>query len=336
MIRLAVSTIVVLSCFYHYVCCQESEADIEARLGKITEALVSYQRCLVDTDCRDNSFCYDNDNNRVGLCKCQMGFELLQRNRTFYSCLTLAKYKEPCQIDEQCVDNLGSLAKCDTTCRCQKGTFFFQQDGRCHTAVLLKEFCKTDANCLLEDGTRAYCTDGQCQCNLGQRPSIDRKRCVVAKNLGEPCTDDHQCSFIENGLCREVCRCSLAYVISSNGTNCLKAATYFNEQCEENAQCSEHLRDSLCSDGNCTCQEGYHGFENKCVRDAGVGMSCSATEECLPNDNYRGMAECVEGVCQCLPGVSDPEGRLACSSVKLYINVFLHFFIILPLINLLM
>lgn len=47
----------------------------------------SRTRCTQDTDCLENSFCFDNDNTKVGRCKCMLGFEMLQRNQTFYSCL---------------------------------------------------------------------------------------------------------------------------------------------------------------------------------------------------------------------------------------------------------
>lgn len=87
---------------------------------------------------------------------------------------------------------------------------------------VLEDFCRSDGNCVLADGTKAYCTDGQCQCNIGLRPTLDRTRCVVARNLGQTCQNDYECSFIDNASCREVCRCSVGYAVSRNQTTCLK------------------------------------------------------------------------------------------------------------------
>lgn len=230
----------------------------------------------------------------------------------------MATWGEACEISAQCVDNLGGLATCENNiCGCQEGTYRYPYDGRCHRSVckykiatfqthlndlqlVLEDFCGTDANCMLEDGTYAYCTDGQCECNIGLRPSADRKRCVDARNLGQNCSDDYQCSFIGNSVCREICRCAVGYVVSRNGTSCLKgnllirtpssgnkspffsAATYFFDSCEENSQCSEFLRDGVCNNGNCTCESGFHGFETRCVRSARIGQACSGktTPEC--------------------------------------------------------
>ena len=53
------------------------------------------------------------------------------------------------------------------------------------------------------------------------------------------------------------------------------AATYFFDPCEENDQCSEFLIGSQCNSGNCTCQYGFHGYENRCVRSVDLGNSCT-------------------------------------------------------------
>lgn len=295
---------------------QETELEIQERL-------VSYNRCRLDSDCNENSFCYGNDNNRIGLCKCQAGYELLFRNRTFYLCLQLATWGEPCQIDSQCVDTLGSLARCNGVCGCAENTYRYPWDGRCHKSTLLEDFCRTDANCMLEDGSYAYCTDGQCECNIGLRPSADKKRCIESKTLGQNCTDNYQCSFIENSVCREVCRCGVGYVVSRNISACLKAATYFFDPCEEGYQCSEFLRNSICNRGNCTCEDGFHGYETRCVRSADIGQACRATEECIPSPQFQNIADCIEGVCQCQPGVTDERMKCGNSSFKFSIDTFL-------------
>ncbi|CAG9769612.1 unnamed protein product [Ceutorhynchus assimilis] len=325
MIRLVYLGVVSSFLVFNVASGQESEAQLEERLGKLTEQIVSYQRCRIDSDCRENSFCFDNDNNRIGLCKCQAGYELLLRNRTYYTCLKFAAYGENCQISEQCIETLGSMAKCDRVCGCAEGTQRYPWDGRCHGITLLDDFCRTDANCVLEDGSYAYCTDGQCTCNIGLTPSLDKKHCIIVRNLAENCTNDEQCSFIGNSVCREVCRCSVGFVVNRNRTACLKAATYFFDSCEENAQCSEFLTDSICNNGNCTCQNDYHGYETKCVKSARIGQACTDTAQCIPSPQFQTIADCIEGVCQCHPGVHDD--RIGCNhgiknSVKIFILVF--------------
>ncbi|KAF7276374.1 hypothetical protein GWI33_010424, partial [Rhynchophorus ferrugineus] len=99
---------------------------------------VTYQRCNLDRDCREFSFCYGNDNanNKTGYCKCKSGYELLLRNRTFYACRKLANYNEECEYDIQCSEDLGSLAKCNNgLCGCGEGSVRYSYDGICYNSV---------------------------------------------------------------------------------------------------------------------------------------------------------------------------------------------------------
>ncbi|XP_060525047.1 multiple epidermal growth factor-like domains protein 10 [Cylas formicarius] len=279
-------------------------------LRAVRQRLVSYQRCLLDSDCRENSFCFDNDQHRIGICKCTDGYELLYRNRTYYACLKFAGYDQECVQDTQCIESLGALSTCDGFCKCVDGAHRYT-DGRCYKSILLDDFCQTDANCILGDGTFAFCADGQCSCNLKQQPSADKLSCIETRNLGESCSDNNQCSLTENAICREVCRCAAGYVLSRNRTACLKAATYFLEPCEENPQCSEFLRGAACVAGNCSCMDGFHGFENTCARSAGLGEACAALEECVTERQFGNIVNCTEGICQCQRGVVDE--RHGCS-----------------------
>lgn len=49
----------------------------------------------------------------------------------------------------------------------------------------------------------------------------------------------------------------------------------------------------------------------------------SATEQCIPSAQFQTIADCIEGVCQCLPGVSDPDDRMGCKNAgsKFKLNV---------------
>ncbi|KAJ8972205.1 hypothetical protein NQ317_019830 [Molorchus minor] len=224
------------------------------------QRVVSYQRCLLDADCQrvsDNSFCFGNDDNKVGICKCTSGYELLSRNRTFFACLQNVGWDESCEKDVQCYFMLSNNAECDTTCKCKEGSHLYT-DGRCYPSIRLGDYCQTSANCLLKDSTFGNCVDGKCECKFDkQMPTEDAMSCVDSKNLGEPCDNNDQCSFILDAICRVTCRCSSGFVMSRDENKCLKAATTFFEQCQENAQCSEFLQGSSCNNGNCTCQDGF-------------------------------------------------------------------------------
>ncbi|XP_076253295.1 prion-like-(Q/N-rich) domain-bearing protein 25 isoform X2 [Rhynchophorus ferrugineus] len=312
-IRLIVSIVIVT--LFGYVYTSES--------GLVLERLVTYQRCNLDRDCREFSFCYGNDNanNKTGYCKCKSGYELLLRNRTFYACRKLANYNEECEYDIQCSEDLGSLAKCNNgLCGCGEGSVRYSYDGICYNSVLLGDFCLTDGNCLLENGS-AYCLDGRCECDIGYAPSVDKKRCVLSRSIGQNCSHTEECGSTPNSECREVCRCQTGYVISRNGSSCLKAATYFYEPCEENGQCSQFLTDSVCSEGNCTCQIGRHGYSNRCVRSSGIGQGCKSIDECITDSRLSSSVDCVDGLCQCLSGVVNES--LGCGSGGTHVSTSL-------------
>lgn len=77
--------------------CQFQDCALKCKSLRIQEVnkflflfTVTYTKCRVDTDClrvSNNSFCFDNDDNKVGRCKCLDGYELLTRNKTSFSCL---------------------------------------------------------------------------------------------------------------------------------------------------------------------------------------------------------------------------------------------------------
>ncbi|KAJ8913764.1 hypothetical protein NQ315_002444 [Exocentrus adspersus] len=330
--------------------------------------LVTYHKCLLDNHCQDispHSFCYDNDNNRMGRCKCIDGYELLSRNRTYFACLKNANWEEPCEKDIQCYYLLSTNAKCDETdgvCKCAESAHRFT-DGRCYKSIKLGDFCQVDGNCFLKDGTFGGCVDGRCECKRPRElPTEDAMGCIEARNLGEVCENDDQCSYIPNAVCRVSCKCAPGYALSRDGTRCLKgridlsyrltesvdrtvvvsewkllmngrdsAATKFFESCEENAQCSEFLQGSFCNEGNCTCSDGHHGYGSKCAKTAGIGGSCTGTEECIPEEKYSQAVNCVDGTCQCLAGTEDTYvGCNACmNSVSLTVGATVCFLYLL-------
>lgn len=98
----------------------------------------------------------------------------------------------------------------------------------------------------------------------------------------------------------------------------ISAATRFFDPCEENAQCSEFLQGSICSGGNCTCEETHHGYGTRCVRSVSIGDTCTGIEECIPDPRFSEIANCIDRTCQCLPGAV--HEAIGCNSCRLYYN----------------
>lgn len=54
-----------------------------------------------------------------------------------------------------------------------------------------------------------------------------------------------------------MCRCAVTHTASKNSPRCLKLATQFEDECEEDVQC-QYLRDSVCKNNSCVCKNGYY------------------------------------------------------------------------------
>ncbi|XP_057662697.1 prion-like-(Q/N-rich) domain-bearing protein 25 [Diorhabda carinulata] len=271
----------------------------------------SYTRCRVDSDCMkmsDNSFCFDNDADKVGFCKCREGYDMVSRNKTFFACLGPAGFGEPCEKNMQCQLILTENSECyESTCRCKDGSHLYK-DGRCYVSVLLDDYCSSDGNCWMMDNKFGNCVYGKCICPFDKQvPNTEKNDCIEGRNLGESCDNDNQCILVENTQCRVTCRCATGFVLSRDETRCLRAATRFFDYCEENEQCSAYLQGSTCISNNCTCSEGFHNWNTQCVRSAGLGGYCSSIEECIPDPKFSNVINCIDGNCQCLPGSFDEQ-----------------------------
>lgn len=75
------------------------------------------------------------------------------------------------------------------------------------------------------DGRYGYCSSGRCACPLGERPSQNKTHCISVKKIGEKCILDEECVH-QNTRCSDVCRCKADYVLSRNGTRCIKGADF--------------------------------------------------------------------------------------------------------------
>ncbi|CAH1111546.1 unnamed protein product [Psylliodes chrysocephalus] len=269
--------------------------------------LVSYTQCRFDSDCvkiSKNSFCFDNDADKIGNCKCRDGFDMVSRNRTFFACLGPAGYNEACEKNMQCQLILTENAECyNLACRCKDGAHLFT-DGRCYVSVLLGDFCQSDGNCWMTGDNFGTCKFGRCSCKFDREvANEDKVSCVIGRDLGELCSNDAECTLTPNTQCRVSCRCAAGFVLSRNQTTCLSAATNFFDSCEETDQCSAFLTGSICTSNKCTCPEGFHGYSNRCIKSAAIGSSCSSTEECIPEAKYSDTVQCTGGTCKCVQGM---------------------------------
>ncbi|XP_050507642.1 prion-like-(Q/N-rich) domain-bearing protein 25 isoform X1 [Diabrotica virgifera virgifera] len=296
-------------------------------------AINSYTKCRVDADCAkisDHTFCFGNDADKDGYCRCKENYDMVSRNKTFFACLGRASVMlgcttphlsdtglksigpkfyataglgEKCEKNMQCQIVLTENSECaNSVCRCKNGAHLYK-DGRCYVSVLLGDFCRGSANCWLASNQFGNCVYGKCTCKFDNEvPGTDRMSCVHGKKIGEQCESDNQCSLTENTQCKTVCRCSPGFVMSRDQTRCLKAATRFNDVCLENDQCSASLQGSICLSNNCTCDIGFHSLDLKCVKTASFGGPCSNSEECVRDSSHLEVIHCNNGECQCKPG----------------------------------
>ncbi|KAJ8958292.1 hypothetical protein NQ318_017438 [Aromia moschata] len=293
------------------------------------QRIVTYQRCLLDIHCQnvnENSFCFGNDDTKAGVCKCIEGYELLSRNRTFLPNV-MGRYPRSFWHNQMTkLDLINYLMKRAPQTRCWMGgtlrkkmfnvfiilvimLYVIPSVNVLKELIVLGDYCRTDANCLLKDGTFGNCVDGRCECKFDrQLPTEDAMSCVEQRDLGEICENDDQCSFTSNAVCRVSCRCRAGFALSRD------AAIAFFDTCEENAQCSEFLQGSLCSNNTCTCQDGFHGYGSRCTPNVGIGGTCTGLEECIPDARFSDIANCIDSVCQCLPGAVNED--IGCGSSR--------------------
>ncbi|CAG9860994.1 unnamed protein product [Phyllotreta striolata] len=292
----------ILCVFITSVVCQQ-ETDFSLRQSN----LISYSKCRVDKDClniSNNSFCFDNDAEKIGRCKCRDGFDMISRDKSHFDCLAAAGYGQPCEKNMQCQLILTEIAECHLgICQCKEGAHLYK-DGRCYLGVLLDDFCQSDANCWLQGDKFGNCVFGRCTCKFDKEvPNEDKTDCITGKKLGELCNSDAECSITYNTQCRVKCQCAPDFVLSRDQTRCLRAATQFTDICEENDQCSAFLEGSICANETCTCEKGYHGYGNRCVKTVALKGSCASLDECILDERDSNALGCVDGTCECLKGV---------------------------------
>nr|XP_050866035.1 uncharacterized protein LOC127071143 [Vespula vulgaris] len=251
--------------------------------------------CRYDLDCMENAYCWNQE-----ACYCKDGY-VVYRNRSDFHCLKVANnIEDPCVANVQCHLTFTLHSECrNHVCQCSSTAHFV--NGRCYESIGLGRICQTNNNCYVKD---SYCVEGYCVCDHSQHSNPERTKCIKNAYLGDKCEQDYEC-VSKSTRCMEVCRCKVDYVLSEDGTRCLKAANSVGEDCQENPQCQEFLQNSVCQNNVCTCIEDYHRRGPVCVRDVGLGQRCVSHNECVTrtykhsNSSELMNVDCSNDRCTC-------------------------------------
>ncbi|KAK2581568.1 hypothetical protein KPH14_002078 [Odynerus spinipes] len=252
-------------------------------------------QCRYDSDCMENAYCWSQK-----ACYCKEDY-VVYRNRSNVFCLKVANnIEDSCVADVQCHVTFTPHSECrNNICQCSSAAHFV--NGRCYESIGLGRICQTNHNCYVKD---SYCVGGYCVCDHDQHSNPERTKCIKNAYLGDTCNNDYEC-VSENTRCMEICRCKVDYVLSEDGTRCLKAANAVGEACQENSQCREFLQNAFCENGVCTCVPEFHRRGPVCAKDVELGQICVSHNECV-TQTYRDSnsiepmnVQCLEGTCTC-------------------------------------
>ncbi|XP_035727485.1 prion-like-(Q/N-rich) domain-bearing protein 25 isoform X1 [Vespa mandarinia] len=251
--------------------------------------------CRYDLDCMENAYCWNQE-----ACYCKDGY-VVYRNHSNFHCLKVAdNIEDPCVANVQCHLTFTLHSECrNHVCQCSSTAHFV--NGRCYESIGLGRICQTNNNCYVKD---SYCVEGYCVCDHRQHSNPERTKCIKNAYLGDKCDHDYEC-VSKSTKCMEVCRCKIDYVLSEDGTRCLKAANSVGEDCQENLQCQEFLQNTVCQNNICTCIEDYHRRGPVCVRDVGLGQRCVSHNECVTrtykhsNSSELMNVDCSNDRCTC-------------------------------------
>jgi hypothetical protein len=118
--------------------------------------LESYEPCLNDQDCKENSFCYNNDDDVLGKCKCLKGFDII-RNDTSYECIVGMLFLGISRHEKL------RLRKTDNNRLNNIKVFVFQKCtiafNSFFTGARLEEACQKDIQCTITAGPLAICDE---------------------------------------------------------------------------------------------------------------------------------------------------------------------------------
>ena len=138
------------------------------------------------------------------------------------------------------------------------------------------------------------CSGSICSCLSG---FVDANgQCLPAKDLGESCQENEQCTTANAECSGGTCSCESGFVASSG--QCLATKT-LGQSCQANVQCI--TSNAECSSGTCSCKSGFVASGGQCLAEKTIGQSCSVTLQCVTANT-----ECSGGTCKCKSGWSQP------------------------------
>ncbi|XP_043271052.1 prion-like-(Q/N-rich) domain-bearing protein 25 isoform X2 [Venturia canescens] len=152
-----------------------------------------------------------------------------------------------------------------------------------------KSYAQTLATCTYDKDCmdNAYCKH-QKTCECMEDYLVDKNRthvrCLkIATNIGDPCTEDVQCSvtFTAQAECRNnTCGCSPGSHFEAE--RCYESVG-IGHVCQTSHNCYVHGSDSFCVDGYCSCPLQHHPNSDgsRCLKSASLRDKCDIDEECI-------------------------------------------------------
>ena len=143
---------------------------------------------------------------------------------------------------------------------------------------------------------------------------------LVAGAPGEDCSDVEPCQAESEQCENEKCICKLEYVSNENGDECLKIATLYGEECDEDVQCEGKIgvevKDMASCTGNplTTCQCNFDNAVRVNIEDPPYSAcwkkiddfdeTCTHDEQCNWDDDKMTCESTeTESLCKCKDGV---------------------------------
>ncbi|XP_072385573.1 uncharacterized protein [Diabrotica undecimpunctata] len=231
-------------------------------------AINSYTKCRVDADCAktsDHAFCYGNDADKDGYCRCKENFEMVSRNKTYFSCLGLLG--DFCRGDPNCWLASNQFGNCVYgKCTCKFDNEVPGTDRMsCVNGKKIGEQCDSDNQCSLTENTQCKTV---CRCSTGFVLSRDQTRCLkAATRFNDVCLENDQCSAsLQGSIClSNNCTCDSGF--HSIDLKCVRTAT-FGGPCSHSEECvrdSSHLELIHCNNGECRCKPGIVNETLGCI-----------------------------------------------------------------------
>lgn len=192
-------------------------------------------------------------------------------------------HHKDCTEDSQCTRTFGSFGRCNIT------------KGKCECYISVV-------------GGHGLANDNNANANLtgGGRNSIEMVKCLLGKQLGEPCKYNRQCQAMNSAsYCSSIgiCECiESSHVPSTDNRKCLPISI---STCDEDLQCIKSKLGplSICSqNGHCECTTllPVVQFNKTCYFQRWIGSYCIEDAECQAS--IYGVVNCLNKRCTCPDG----------------------------------